>query len=362
MKYQKEFRQSSRLKNCLEKIQKVTTRPWRIMEVCGGQTNTIMRYGLDQLVKPIEFVHGPGCPVCVTPIHIIDMALELAKSEEVIFTSFGDMLRVPGSHENLLSIKAKGAKVQMVYSPLEAVDLAERNRDKQVVFFAIGFETTAPLNALSVLEAKRRNLKNFSILVSQVLVPPAVKTLFSDPQIHVDALIAAGHVCTIKGESEYIPLIQQFQKPIVITGFEPLDLLDGLYHCIQQLEKGQYKLENQYRRSVRPQGNPIAQKAVDQIFEVADINWRGLGNIEKSGLRLKREYREFDAYERFKLNASSQEVCNECQSGDILKGLIKPPQCPAFGKACTPLNPLGAPMVSEEGACQAYYRFKRRDQ
>lgn len=343
-------------------IKEITTRPWRVMEVCGGQTQSIMKYGLDQLLpKEIEFLHGPGCPICVTPTEVIDIALELATLSNVILCSFGDMMRVPGTDCDLLSVKALGANVKMVYSPLDAVKVAQENPDKEIIFFAVGFETTAPINALSVLEAKRLRLKNYSLLVSQVLVPPAISALLKNPRTQIDAFLAAGHVCTIMGEEEYFPLCEQYKIPIVISGFEPVDILEGVKMCIVQLESGQAKLENQYRRSVKRAGNQSAQKALFEVFEISNQEWRGLGTIDKSGLKMKDEYKLFDATKKFVIKIKKATKDCPCISGEILMGLKKPFECPAFGLECKPEKPLGAPMVSQEGACQAYYKYKKRD-
>lgn len=361
MKYQTEFRDSRKVLAIAAQIKKIATRPWRIMEVCGGQTHSILKYGLDELVPAgVEFLHGPGCPICVTPTEVIDLALELSKRENILFCSFGDMLRVPGSKEDLLSLKAKGARIQMVYSPLDAVKLARDTPEKEVVFFAVGFETTAPANALSVLQAKQLGLSNYSILVSQVLVPPAIEGLLQNPETRIDAFLAAGHVCTIMGEADYQALTEKYQVPIAITGFEPIDILEGLKSCVEMLETNKIALENQYKRSVRAEGNTAAQQALTEVFEVKDQRWRGLGQLPQSGLGINEKYREYDAAEKFHLDATDHEETGNCISGEILMGLKKPTDCQEFCKSCHPQNPLGATMVSEEGACHAYYLYKTR--
>ncbi len=361
MKYQEEFRDSRKVRAIVAQIRKMTTKHWRVMEVCGGQTHSILKYGLDELVPAgLEFLHGPGCPICVTPTEVIDLALELSMRETILFCSFGDMLRVPGSKEDLLSLKARGANIQMVYSPLDAVKLAKDHPDKEVVFFAVGFETTAPANALSVLHARQLGLRNYSILVSQVLVPPAIEGLLRNPETRIDAFLAAGHVCTIMGEGDYERLVENYQIPIAITGFEPVDILEGLRSCVDMLETGKVALENQYKRSVRANGNPAAQQALKEVFEVKNQRWRGLGELSKSGLGLNEKYQEYDAARKFNLNAGHKKETGNCISGEILMGLKKPTDCPEFCNRCHPQNPLGATMVSEEGACHAYYLYKKR--
>lgn len=341
-------------------IHHITTRPWRIMEVCGGQTHSIIRNGIDQMLPAeIEMIHGPGCPVCVTPLALIDKALAIASQPGVIFCSFGDMLRVPGTDRDLFQVKGEGGDVRIVYSPLDAVELAVKNPDRQVVFFGVGFETTAPANAMSVHLAKRRGLKNFSVLVSHVLVPPAIAAIMSSPENKVQAFLAAGHVCSVMGFWEYPPIAEQYRIPIVVTGFEPLDLLDGIRRAVIQLEKGEHTVENAYERIVSYDGNPQAQKLLAEVFEVTDRAWRGIGMIPKSGWRLSAEYREFDAEERFHISGIHTEESPLCHAGDVLRGAMKPAQCPAFGKECTPRHPLGATMVSSEGACAAYYNYGR---
>ena len=330
------------------------------MEVCGGQTHSIVKNGLLQLLpKEITMVHGPGCPVCVTPMHLIDKAVYLALKEKVILCSFGDMLRVPGSTDSLLEAKSKGADVRILYSPLEAVKLAKDNPDKQVVFFAVGFETTAPANALSVLHAHREGLENYSILASHVLVPPAIDAVMNDDLVKIQGFLAAGHVCTIMGIGEYGPLVEKYKVPIVVTGFEPVDILHGILMVVKQLEKGEHKLENQYARVVRPEGNPEARKVIEEVFEITDREWRGVGNIPFSGYQVKEQYAAFDANKKFSIKMPKVEENPECIAGQVLKGIKKPHECPQFGKGCTPERPLGAPMVSSEGACAAYYHFSK---
>ncbi|PSL03846.1 hydrogenase formation protein HypD [Cecembia rubra] len=360
MKYLSEYRDPELVKKYLDEIHQSTTKPWIIMEVCGGQTHSIVKNGLLQLLpKEITMVHGPGCPVCVTPMHLIDKAVYLAFNERVILCSFGDMLRVPGSTDSLLEAKSKGADVRILYSPLEAVKLAKDNPDKQVVFFAVGFETTAPANALSVLHAHREGLKNYSILASHVLVPPAIDAVMNDDLVKIQGFLAAGHVCTIMGIGEYRPLVNKYQVPIVVTGFEPVDILHGILMVVKQLEKGESKLENQYARVVRPDGNPEARKVIEEIFEITDREWRGVGNIPLSGYQVKEKYAAFDANKKFAIKMPKVEENPECIAGQVLKGIKKPHECPQFGKGCNPERPLGAPMVSSEGACAAYYHFSK---
>ena len=361
MRYLDEFRDAALIKKILAALEKIVTRPWVIMEVCGGQTHAIVRSGIDQLLPGgIELVHGPGCPVCVTPLTVIDQALELAGRPEVIITSFGDMLRVPGSSGDLLQVRAAGGDVRMVYSPLEALELARQNPARQVVFFAIGFETTAPGNALAILQAAREGLKNFSVLVCHVLVPPALQALLASPTNRVQGYLAAGHVCTVMGLAEYEEIAASFRVPVVATGLEPLDLMEGIYMVVKQLEEGRHEVENQYGRSVRPAGNTHARQAVQQVFAVTDQEWRGIGSLPMSGLGLRPEFAGFDAVRRFAL-AAGQAAVGEgvCISGQVLQGRKKPVDCPAFGDACLPTRPLGATMVSSEGACAAYYKYQR---
>jgi len=358
MKLVDEFRDPRAAKDLSASIRRITTRPWTLMEICGGQTHTIMKYGIEELLPPeINLVHGPGCPVCVTPLEMIDKALVLASRPDVIFTSFGDMLRVPGSEHDLLAVKAQGHDVRMVYSPLDAVIMAEKNPDKQIVFFAVGFETTAPPNAMAVFEAKRRGLKNFSILCSHVLVPPAIEALLSSPQNKIQGFLAAGHVCTVMGYGEYLPLSEKYRIPIVVTGFEPVDILQGVYMAVQQLESGLNEVINQYSRVVTREGNVAAKKLLRDVFDNTDRKWRGIGMIPKSGYRLREEYAAFDAEKKFNVEHITKEEPAICIAGLVLQGLKKPTQCAAFGKICTPERPLGAPMVSTEGACAAYFHY-----
>lgn len=358
MKFLSEYRDPELAQKYLEEIHKAVTRPWSIMEVCGGQTHSLVKHGIvNVLPEAITMVHGPGCPVCVTPLELIDKAIYLAEKEEVILCSFGDMLRVPGSQKSLLQAKAQGADIRILYSPLEAVQLAKDNPDREVVFFAVGFETTAPANALSVLHAQRQGLTNYSLLASHVLVPPAMEAVINDEESKIDAFLAAGHVCTIMGLEEYAPIVEQYLIPIVVTGFEPVDILQGILMTVRQLEAGEARLENQYSRVVHADGNPYARDTIFQTFQVDDRAWRGIGVIPGSGYEVKESMANFDATRKFKVDLEPVEESSECQAGQVLKGIIKPHQCPAFGKSCTPQNPLGAPMVSSEGACAAYYNF-----
>ena len=360
MKYLSEFRNGEIAQRMAREIRQVATQPWKIMEICGGQTHSIIRNGIDQMLPPgIEMIHGPGCPVCVTPLSLIDKALAIAAQPGVIFCSFGDMLRVPGTDADLFQIKGRGGDVRVVYSPLDAVELAVKNPDKQVVFFGVGFETTAPANAMSVHLARRRSIRNFSLLVSHVLVPPAIEAIMSSPENQVQAFLAAGHVCSVMGYWEYPSLADQFKSPIVVTGFEPLDLLDGIRRAVIQLEKGEHRVENAYERIVSYAGNLEAQQLLAEVFEVTDRAWRGLGVIPKSGWRLSDKYRAFDAEERFQISGIHTAESPLCRAGDVLRGAIKPAQCPAFGTDCTPRRPLGATMVSSEGACAAYFNYGR---
>jgi hydrogenase expression/formation protein HypD len=328
------------------------------MEVCGGQTHSLVKNGIiDVLPSEITMIHGPGCPVCVTPIHLIDAAIDLAMRPNVILCSFGDMLRVPGSNQNLLEAKAQGADVRILYSPLEAVAIAKDNPAKEVVFFAVGFETTAPANALSLVHAKREGVTNYSILASHVLVPPAIKAVINDPLSKIDGFLAAGHVCTIMGNGEYYPLASEYKVPIVVTGFEPIDVIQGILMVVKQLELGTHEVENQYSRIVREEGNKEARAIIEQVFEVSDQVWRGIGEIPSSGYKIQDKFKAYDAVKKFRISVDAPEEKTECISGEIMKGLKKPSQCTHFGKKCTPENPLGAPMVSSEGACAAYYHF-----
>lgn len=361
MKYLDEFRNYEISKYLIEKIHGTVTREWNIMEICGGQTHTIMKYGIDKLLpKEVQMIHGPGCPVCVTPLEVVDKAIEIAKKPNVIFTSFGDMLRVPGSKSDLLRAKSQGADVRMVYSPLEALKVARENPGKEVVFFAIGFETTAPANAMALKQAHRLGISNFSELVSQVLVPPAMEAILSSPNNLVDGFLAAGHVCSIMGYWQYEPIAEKYKIPIVPTGFEPVDMLEGIYLAIDLLERGIAKVENQYRRVVKREGNIQAQNMLDEIFEITDMKWRGIGTIPQSGYKIRSNFKEYDANLKFDVGYIDTEESKSCISGEVLQGLKKPYECPAFANECTPQNPLGATMVSSEGACAAYYQYNKR--
>ncbi len=363
MRYLDEFNDPDLARRLLDDIHRATTRPWAIMEVCGGQTHSIVRHGIDQLLPdPIELIHGPGCPVCVTPLEVIDRALAIASQPEVVFASYGDMLRVPGSEQDLSTVRSRGGDVRVVYSPLDALRLAEDAPDRQVVFFAIGFETTAPANALAVFQAHQRGVTNFSVLVSQVLVPPAVSAILASPSCRVQAFLLAGHVCSVMGTGQYAPLVGQHRVPMVVTGFEPLDVLEGVRRAVLQLESGRAELENAYPRAVRDEGNQVAQRMLADVFEVCDRTWRGIGTIPASGWRLSERYRHLDAETRFDVGAIRTAESPRCRSGEVLQGLIKPHECEAFGTRCTPRSPLGATMVSNEGACAAYYQYRRLDQ
>ncbi|QDU99166.1 hydrogenase formation protein HypD [Lignipirellula cremea] len=360
MKFQSEYRDPVAAQKLLQAIARTATRPWTIMEVCGGQTHTIVKYGIDELLPPqVELVHGPGCPVCVTPLELIDQAIAIAARPDVIFCSFGDMLRVPGSRTDLFATKAAGGDVRIVYSPLDCLAIAEKNPEKTIVFFAVGFETTAPANAMAVWQAKRRGIENFAVLVSHVLVPPAMTAILSSPTNRVQGFLGAGHVCSVVGYEEYEPLAQRFQIPIVVTGFEPLDLLEGIYRCVRMLEAGRIGVDNQYARAVQRSGNPGAMQLINDVFETTDRKWRGIGVIPASGFRLRPEYQAYDAQRRFQVHQLQVLESDECISGVILQGVKKPKECPAFGKTCTPEHPLGATMVSSEGACAAYYNYGR---
>ena len=359
MKYIDEYRDRDAALSFARRIARVTTRPWTLMEICGGQTHSIIKYGVDELLpKEIRLVHGPGCPVCVTPLEFIDKAIQIASRPEVIFCSFGDMLRVPGSAHDLLAVKAAGGDVRVVYSPLDALRLAEQNPTREVVFFAVGFETTAPANAMAVYQARRRGLTNFSVLVSHVLVPPAMEAILSSPSNLVEGFLAAGHVCTVMGYTEYFPIAAKYRVPIVVTGFEPVDILQGVLMCVEQLEGGRAEVENQYARSVRERGNRPAQEVIAEVFCVVPRKWRGVGEIPQSGLGLAEGFAEFDAELRFGVGEYTAEEPAECISGLIMQGVKKPFECAAFGARCTPERPLGAPMVSSEGACAAYFRYR----
>jgi len=360
MRYVDEYREEPEARKYAAAIERLVGRPWTVMEVCGGQTHALLKFGLTELLpREVNLVHGPGCPVCVTPLELIDRALRIAEEPGVIFTSFGDMLRVPGSTDDLLGAKSRGADVRMVYSPLDAVKIAAKHPEREVVFFAVGFETTAPVNAMAVLEARRRGLRNFSILSAHVLVPPAMRAILGAPDCAVQGFLAAGHVCTVMGYWEYEPIAAEFRVPIVVTGFEPLDLLQGLHMLLTALEEGRHGVENQYRRAVIREGNQAAQRLVGQVFEPCDRQWRGIGTIPLSGLALRPEFSELDAERRFGVGEVKARESDVCIAGRILLGTEKPDACPAFGRACTPDRPLGAPMVSSEGACAAYYRYGR---
>lgn len=362
MKFLDEYRDGELAQKLAAEIHRVTTRPWTIMEVCGGQTHAIVKFGIDELLpEQITLIHGPGCPVCVTPLEVIDQALEIAARPEVVFTSFGDMLRVPGSTTDLLSVKAKGGDVRIVYSPLDAVKIAVENPTCEVVFFGVGFETTAPATAMAVYQAAQKKLNNFSLLISHVLVPPAIEALMSSPSCRVQAFLAAGHVCAVMGYEEYFPLVKKYRVPIVVTGFEPLDILHGILLVVQQLESGRAEVENQYVRAVNRAGNLPAQDLIKKVFTVVPRKWRGIGEIPQSGLGLSDAYAAFDAAKKFKLTDRHVEEPAECIAGLILQGMKKPHDCPAFGALCTPEHPFGATMVSSEGACAAYYRYRRRE-
>ena len=360
MKYIDEYRDKGSAERLASAIARLTARPWTIMEVCGGQTHAIVKFGIDELLpKEITLVHGPGCPVCVTPLELIDKAIEIAFRPGVIFCSFGDMLRVPGSETDLLAVKANGGDVRIVYSPLDAVKIARENPCREVVFFAVGFETTAPANAMAVFQADQQELHNFSLLVSHVLVPPAMEAILASPGNCVQGFLAAGHVCTVMGFTEYGPIAEKYRVPIVVTGFEPLDILQGVYMCVQQLEQGRAEVENQYTRSVRRRGNQVAQRLIHDVFRVIPRKWRGVGEISSSGFALSEKYADLDAERRFGVADYTAEESGECISGLILQGVKKPHECPAFGTRCTPEHPLGATMVSSEGACAAYYQYRR---
>jgi hydrogenase expression/formation protein HypD len=355
-----EYRDADMVEKYLNELHKTVTRTWTIMEVCGGQTHSLVKNGLLNLMpKEVNMVHGPGCPVCVTPLNLIDKAVYLAMEKGVIMCSYGDMLRVPGSKHSLLEAKAGGADVRILYSPLEAVKIAQDNPNREIVFFAVGFETTAPANALSVVHAQRLGVKNYSILASHVLVPPAMEAVMDEEDAVIQGFLAAGHVCTIMGISEYYPLVEKYKVPIVVTGFEPVDMLQGILMVVKQLENGEYKLENQYSRVVSPEGNPEARKVINQVFEIEDREWRGIGSIPMSGYEVREELAQYDANKKFNIHIEKAPESPDCIAGLVLKGLKKPHECPQFGKKCTPQMPLGAPMVSSEGACAAYYHFSR---
>lgn len=360
MKFLDEYRDAVLAQKFAREIHRITTKPWSIMEVCGGQTHAIVKFGIDELLpNQITLIHGPGCPVCVTPLEIIDKALEIAARPNVIFASFGDMLRVPGSTTDLLSVKARGGDVRIVYSPLDAVKLAAQNPTKEVVFFGVGFETTAPATAMAAFQSAQKGLNNFSMLISHVLVPPAIEALLSSPNCRVQGFLAAGHVCAVMGFEEYLPIAAKYRVPIIVTGFEPLDIMQGILMTVRQLESGRAEVENQYARSVRREGNQPAQELMRRVFKIVPRKWRGVGEIPQSGLGLADAYRAFDAEKKFGLADHHVEEPAECVAGLVLQGLKKPHECPAFGTRCTPEHPLGATMVSNEGACAAYYRYRR---
>lgn len=362
MKHLDEYRNSAGVRQLAQAIARTTKSSWNLMEICGGQTHSIVRFGLDQLLPPqLQLIHGPGCPVCVTPIESIDKAIAIAARPEVTLCTFGDMLRVPGSASDLFRAKSQGADVRVVYSPIDAVAIARAEPSRQVVFFAVGFETTAPGNALAVREAHRLRLENFSAVVSHVLVPPALEAILSSPGCAIDGFLAAGHVCTVMGTTQYAPLSFKHRVPIVVAGFEPIDLMTAIHACVKQLEEGRAELENRYQRLVRPEGNREAQALVSEVFEVEDRAWRGIGRIPASGLGLREAYSAFDAVRRFHVEGVGGAESTACRSGEVLLGRIKPTECAAFGSRCTPENPLGAPMVSGEGACAAYHRYRRHE-
>jgi hydrogenase expression/formation protein HypD len=361
MKYLSEYRDAALVHSTIAKIGETVSKPWTIMEICGGQTHSIIKNGLDQLLPDeIELVHGPGCPVCVTPLELIDKALAIASQPDVIFTSYGDMLRVPGSQADLFSIRAQGGDIRVVYSPLDALKIAQENPDKEVVFFAIGFETTAPANVMSILQAEQLKVNNFSILVSHVRVPPAIEVILGSPNNRVQGFLAAGHVCAVMGYWEYIPIAEKYQIPITVTGFEPLDIVQGILETVESLEAGDPAVKNAYIRAVTEQGNKAAQQVIKRVFETCDRKWRGIGVIPDSGWRLRSAYAAYDAEQRFNVQAIETEESPLCISGLVLQGIKKPAECEAFGTLCTPENPLGATMVSDEGACAAYYRYRNR--
>ena len=358
MKFLTEYRDPLLVEQYLAELHRITKKSWTIMEICGGQTHSLVKNGiLDMLPAGITMVHGPGCPVCVTPLHIIDEAIELSLRKEVILCSFGDMLRVPGTSKSLLEARAEGADVRILYSPLEAVQLAKNNPEKEIIFFAVGFETTAPANALSIIHADKLNISNYSVLASHVLVPPAMEAILSDESNRIDAFLAAGHVCTIMGMEEYYPIAEKYKTPIVVTGFEPVDLLQGILMAVHQLETGSYRVENQYARSVLEAGNQMAKETIGQVFVTGDRSWRGIGEIPMSGYEVNEKYKRYNARLKFTLSPTRPDPDNGCISGEIMRGLKKPFQCPHFGKGCKPEHPIGAPMVSSEGACAAYYHY-----
>jgi len=360
MKYVTEYRDAGKVREVLDELHRITTQPWRLMEVCGGQTHSLIRHGIDQLLPPgVEMIHGPGCPVCVTPQELIDQALAIASLPNTIMVSFGDMLRVPGSKKDLFQVRAEGGDVRIVYSPLECLKIAQDNPTKEVVFFGVGFETTAPANAMAIVQAKNQGIINFSVLVSHVRVPPALEAMLSSPDASMQAFLLAGHVCAVMGYWEYHPLVEKYHVPMVVTGFEPLDLVQGIYKTIRQLEEGRAEVENAYGRAVVEGGNRPAMAVINEVFEECDRNWRGIGTIPRSGWRLRPAFHPYDAARRFAVSHIQTQESPLCHAGDVLRGVLKPNGCPAFGKECTPRKPLGAPMVSSEGACAAYYNFGR---
>jgi hydrogenase expression/formation protein HypD len=360
MKHLTEYRDAAHVRDVLDDIHRLTTRPWRLMEVCGGQTHSIIRHGIDQLLPDgIEMIHGPGCPVCVTPQELIDQAIAIASRSDTILVSFGDMLRVPGSTKDLFQVKAEGGDVRVVYSPLECLKIAQENPEREVVFFGVGFETTAPANAMAVFQAHQLGIRNFSLLASHVRVPPVLTALLSASEVSVQGFLLAGHVCAVMGFWEYEPLVERFGVPMVVTGFEPLDVVHGIRMVIRQLEEGRAEVENAYPRAVTREGNRPAQEIIRTVFEECDRNWRGIGLIPLSGWRLRPEFAAYDAARRFAVDGITTQESPLCRAGDVLKGVLKPNECPAFGTLCTPRKPLGAPMVSSEGACAAYYNFGR---
>lgn len=359
MKFRDEYRDPAAVKALADAIAGMVTQPWTLMEICGGQTHAIIRYGLDELLPSgLTLVHGPGCPVCVTPVEYVDKAIEIALTPGTILCSFGDMLRVPGSRMDLLAAKARGADIRIVYSPLDALAVAVDNPECETVFFAVGFETTAPANAMAAYRARQEKLRNFSMLVSHVLVPPAMDAILGSPANNIQGFLAAGHVCTVMGTEEYEPLAARHKVPIVVTGFEPLDLMEGILMCVRQLEEGRAEVENQYSRAVRREGNPAALRIVNEVFSVIPRRWRGIGDIADSGFGLSGAYRAFDAETRFGPVHAGETDDGDCISGEVLRGALKPTQCPVFGTRCTPEHPLGVTMVSSEGACAAYYRYR----
>ncbi|RHJ87692.1 hydrogenase formation protein HypD [Parabacteroides sp. AM08-6] len=359
MKYVDEYRNKEQVQSLVRAIRKIVTHPWHIMEICGGQTHSIARYRLEEMLpEKVKLLHGPGCPVCVTPIEIIDQALELAKRPDVILASFGDMMRVPGSREDLMQVKAHGADVRMMYSPLDAVELAGTEPDKEIVFFAIGFETTAPVHMMALKEAQRRGLTNFSLLTSLFTVPPAIEAILSDPECKVNGFLTAGHVCAVTGNKEYYRLAEKYKTPMVVTGFEPVDLLYGIYRCLLQLETGTYTVENTYKRAVPENGNPAARNLINEILEPCDQEWRGIGIIPNSGLQIRQTFDRYSSRTKFNFHPDKKDIVSECIAGKIMRGTKQTTDCPFFGTRCTPEHPFGAPMVSTEGVCAAYYKYR----